>query len=89
MIRRSFLKMIGLAASAVMLGIKAVKRKWITIYPGDDLQAAIDEVGDGGTVYLAGGTYPVTGTIMGRPRLTITSLGHSKITNAARISHQP
>jgi len=66
MIRRSFLKMVGLAAGAVMLGIKAVKRRWLTIHPGDDIQAAIDEVGEGGTVYLSKGTYPLEGHLMGK-----------------------
>ncbi len=59
MIRRSFLKMVGLVAGAVMLGITKIKQRWLTIHPGDDLQDAIDVVSEsgGGTVYLSNGTY--------------------------------
>lgn len=60
----------------------------LTIYPGDDIQQALDQLDDGGKLILSAGSYDITGTVVleSRKNLTLEGIGEVWI-NTRGIDH--
>ena len=88
--RRGFIGLLGMAAAAVLVGVRRIYREYIMVMPGESVQDALDEVGcaGGGCVVLAPGSHKVGRVLLTTPSNSPVMLRGSG-RSATRIKIRP